>query len=508
MFAESHTVAFEGIEATSINVQVLVANGLPSFNLVGMPNKVISESKERIRSALKYIGYPLPNKRITVNLSPVDILKEGNHYDLPIAVAILKATQIIKNPINDYIFMGEISLNGDILATNGLIPASSYAKKLNIGIICSVQNNEEIIFTQNNKAITVPNLEELINVLNNENKKYLDINNHSAYNIKNDCNINIQSSIPLEDIKGNRLAKRALMISASGNHHMLMYGPPGTGKSMLAKSILSIMPKLTEQEICEINMIRSIIYGNTAKKYITCSSPFREPHTSSSKIALLGGCKHSQIGEITLAHNGILFLDELAEFPISLLDGLRQPLETKRILVSRADRKICYPANFLLISAMNPCKCGYFYSSKNRCKKYPTCGEEYTRKISGPLLDRIDIKIRTSSIDIFAKEDESDVSSDEIKEKVKKARDIQKSRFKNFDNINYNADISASAINDVIVIDKKSQDFMEKIYKKYELSVRQYHKILKLARTIADVEESNNVTQNHLKEAFIFSDKS
>ena len=383
-YAECYTVCLNGLETQEITVQAHISSGFPVFNIVGLADKAVAESKERIRSAINSIGFSLPAKRIIINLSPADLQKEGSHYDLPITIAIMAALQIFnKNELDKYIICGELSLDGTINSTTSILPAAISATKLNKGIICSKKNTHEALISGNKNVITAGDLKEIIDFLKGITQIFPAL--PKKFSI-------IKEDKDFFEVKGQKIAKRALEIAATGRHNILMIGPPGSGKSMLSERFTSILPDLTEKEILEILMIKSIT-GELRNSDLNIAYPYRNPHHSSSLVALVGGGKKVSPGEITLAHNGVLFLDELPEFKRDTIESLRQPIESKKILLSRANYKAEFPANFQLISAMNPCQCGYLQIEKKRCHKAPLCSTEYIRKISGPMFERIDIVI-------------------------------------------------------------------------------------------------------------------
>lgn len=494
MVSNINTATFLGLESLLIDVQVHFSSGLPSFKIVGLPDKAISESKERVRSALSSIGLSFPAKRITVNLSPADILKEGTHYDLPIALGLLAEMEIIpKEELINYLVLGELSLDGSIVAVNGILPASMYANEISKGVIIPRANYKEAKLSGIKNILAVSNLLEVIN-----NFKGSPINLEDE-----DASFNFEEpKYPdLKDIKGQEEAKRALEICASGGHNLLMIGPPGSGKSMLAQRLPGILPNLEAKEILEIMVINSIAGLLKEQEGGIFARPFRSPHHNCSMPALVGGGSKAKPGEITLAHRGVLFLDELAEFPSQVLDSLRQPLENKKVSVARVQSHITYPANFQLICAMNPCKCGYLGDSEKQCNKAPKCGKDYQSKISGPLLDRFDVFFEIPhlpTIEILnAKEGES---SNTIKQRVLKARQLQKQRFKNH-GIYTNSEMNNPLIEQFCKLEKETQIFLEKALDKLRLSMRGYNRVLKLARTIADIDGFEDIAKNHISEA-------
>ncbi len=425
MVAQINTITFQGIEAVEVNVQAHFSPGMPAFSRVGLPDKTIAESRERIRAALHSIGLMLPSQRIIVNLSPADLIKEGSHFDLPITIALLVNMGVLQSEeITDYIILGELALDVSIIGVNGVLPASIKANEKNLGIICPNSNGQEAVWSGNNNIIAASNIIQIIN--------HLKQRQIIAPPIANTSQLPINYNLDLKDIKGQDTAKRALEIAASGGHNMLMSGPPGAGKSMLAASMPTILPEMTAIEILECSMISSIA-GDIIDGKLKTTRPFRSPHHSCSMPAMVGGGANKRVmpGEISLAHNGVLFLDELPEFPRAVIDSLRQPIEEGKINISRANYHVTYPAKFQLIAAMNPCRCGFLSDAEKACNKAPRCGSDYQSKISGPFMDRIDIylEVNTSSINeiINCKEAESSAT---VINRVQNARNIQETRYK------------------------------------------------------------------------------
>lgn len=498
MIAYVNTIALQGIHAININVQVHIANGIPAFNIVGLPDKTVAESKERIRAALNSINLSLPPKRITVNLSPADLLKEGSHYDLAIAMGLLTVIGTIPaGSIDHYVVIGELALDGGIMPISGTLPTAIYAKKESKGLICPKGNGLEAIWAKEISILAAKSLTELISHFS-EHKHITPLIYNKEHNFINDRT----TTYDMKDVKGQTVAKRAIEIAAAGGHNILMVGPPGTGKSMLAKRFVDILPDLSDLEIMDVNIISSITKNFSG--ILNTRRPFREPHHSCSIAAMVGGGKTAKPGEITMAHNGVLFLDELPEFPRAVLDSLRQPLEDKNVTIARANAHVTYPANFQLIAAMNPCRCGYLGDAKRSCGRAPKCGVDYKNKISGPLLDRIDIHIEVPNINILAHNAQDKCESTEtIKNRVLTAREMQMQRYTNL-NFKSNAEISGSVLEEFTLPDAAGINLLEYVLKENYMSTRSYTRILKVARTIADLASSKQVKKNHVAEALTY----
>lgn len=486
------TVAFYGIDAVQIDVQVQMFNGIPGFNIVGLPNKSVAESKERIRACLASLGINFPSKRITVNLSPADVQKEGSHYDLPIALALLCAMGIIpQSEIDEYIAVGELALDGSIKPVSGVLPAAICAKSINHGLICPACSAKEALWAGQNQVLAAPDLMRLINHLNG--RQVLDIPELS------DAHFEYYGRECFSDIKGQVLPKRGMEIAAAGGHNILLSGPPGVGKSLLASRMNSLLPPLNSQESLEVTMIYSLINALPENGLIT-KRPYRAPHHSASLVALVGGGVKAQPGEISLAHRGVLFLDELPEFSRMALEALRQPLETGNVSIARANSHITYPARIQLIAAMNPCKCGFLGTHSKECRNAPTCGKEYMQRISGPLLDRFDLIINLESVSIadFQNDKIHFETSEEIRQRVIRARNIQEERYK-LDGIFTNAESTGTNLEKQM--DLKAKEFLFACVDKFEISARGFYKIMKTARTIADLAVSNSINEDHIAEA-------
>lgn len=497
MVAHINTIAFHGITPKNVDVQVHISSGMPAFSIVGLPDKAVGESKERIRSAMNSLGLSLPPSRITVNMAPADVTKEGSHYDLAIALGLMMEMRIVTaEDIAKFVVLGELSLDGSITSVAGVLPAAIHALSEGKGIICPKYNGSEAMWAGGEMEVLAPsNLLELINHF-----KGTQILPAPGLTTKFEDEVKYPD---LRDVRGQETAKRALEIAASGGHNILMIGPPGSGKSMLASRLPGITPEMNSKEMLDVSMINSIT-NNIEGGVIKRQRPFRDPHHSCSMAAMIGGGKKAVPGEITLAHNGVLFLDELPEFPRSVLDSLRQPLETGQVMVSRVNAHVTYPANFQLVAAMNPCRCGYLGDQSRSCNKAPRCAVDYQSKISGPLFDRIDIHIDVPQVtpQNLNKQPPKEGSA-EVLERVLKARYIQSERYKGT-KINKNAEADGDILHEVTRLDKSAQDVLDKAFEVMGLSMRGYNRVLRVARTIADMSEDKDVKKEHISEALSY----
>lgn len=392
MVARINTVAFQGVTVQPIDVQVQISNGLPAFTIVGLPDKTVAESKERVRSALHALGLSLPPKRLTVNLAPADVSKEGSHYDLPIALGLLAAMEVLpKEELEEYVVLGELSLDAGIRGVTGVLPAAMHAAGNDNRLICPESCGGEAVWAGDIDIVAPHNLLQLINHI-----KGTQIMARPQARLQEDGPVAVRD---MAQIRGQETAKRALEIAAAGGHNLLMTGPPGSGKSMLASCLPGILPPLSAQEALDVSMIHSLS-GTLPEGGLLKHRPFRDPHHSASLPALIGGGQKAKPGEISLAHHGVLFLDELPEFARATLESLRQPLESGQALVARVNHHVTYPARFQLVAAMNPCRCGYLGDTEMECTKAPRCGVDYQAKISGPLLDRFDIQVDVPPVSV------------------------------------------------------------------------------------------------------------
>ncbi len=496
MTARSYTVAFEGVEARLVEVQCAVTPGAPAFTLVGLPDKAVSEAKERVRASLQSLSIALPSKRITINLSPADLPKEGSHFDLPIAIALLAALDIIpREDVEGIVSLGELSLDGRLIAVAGALPAAMAAAVEDRTLVCPKACGAEAAWVGATTVLAAASLEEVLHHYTGR-----------APLIPAEAGEVTRTRDPRDfrEVKGQERAKRALEIAAAGRHHLFMVGTPGSGKSMLAARLPGILPPLSAPEALETSMIHSLA-GLLTEGGISRDRPFREPHHTASMAAIVGGGRGAKPGEISLAHNGVLFLDEFPEFPRTVLDTLRQPIETGTVMVARANAHIRYPCRFLLLAAANPCKCGYLSDPARACGRAPICGEDYLGRISGPLMDRFDLRVEVPPV-AFADLDlpSSGEASSAIAARVATARGRQSIRFKDAPDLRVNADLEGSNLEDFATPDAEGKALISRVAERMGLSARGYHRILRVARTIADLEGSATVRKPHIAEAISF----
>jgi len=493
MVAIAYTVAFEGVNARLVEVQCAVVAGLPAFTIVGLPDKAVSEARERVRAAITALGLALPAKRITINLSPADLPKEGSHFDLPIALALLASMNAIPaDEVARQVSLGELSLSGDLVPVLGALPSALAAAEADLGLICPETCGAEAAWVG---ACQVTAPRTLLAAMNHLNGKCILPGAEPG-------RIDEMSSVrDLADVKGQERAKRALEISAAGRHHYLMVGAPGSGKSMMARRLPGILPQLTPEEALETSMVHSVS-GLLQKGGISYERPFMSPHHTASMPAIVGGGRNAKPGEISLAHHGVLFMDEFPEFPRAVLETLRQPLETGDVVISRANAHVRYPCKFLLVAAANPCRCGHMADPDRACARVPACGEDYLGRISGPLMDRFDLRVEVPpvSLDDLSSDTATETSA-RVAERVERARQIQTERYQGLDNVRVNADVDGEALDEVATPDADGADLLTKVADRHRLSARGYHRILRVARTVADLEGSEQVRRHHIAEA-------
>jgi magnesium chelatase family protein len=493
MVARTYTVAFEGVEARIVEVQCAVSPGMPAFAVVGLPDKAVSEARDRVRAALTALAVALPSKRITINLSPADLPKEGSHFDLPIALALLAAIDILpRDEVEATVALGELSLDGQLVAVAGALPAAMAAAGEEKALLCPRASGPEAAWVGATPVFAAADLAEVMRHFTGQSPLPL----ARPGEVRRDT-----GHRDLRDVKGQERAKRALEIAAAGRHHLLMVGTPGSGKSMLAARMPGIMPPLTPAEALETSMIHSLS-GLIDEGGISRTRPFREPHHTASMAAIVGGGRGAKPGEISLAHNGVLFLDEFPEFPRAVLETLRQPIETGEVVVARANAHIRYPCRFLMIAAANPCKCGYLSEPARACGKAPLCGDDYLGRISGPLMDRIDLRVEVPPVAYTDLDlpDSGDTSAT-VAARVAAARDRQAARFADHPHLRVNADAEGRLLEEIAAPDGEGRTLLATVAERFGLSARGYHRVLRVARTIADLDGSTDVRKPHVAEA-------
>ncbi len=500
MIAKISSYALVGLEGKPIEVEVDVNNGLPAFDVVGLADTAVKESKERVRSALKNSGFSFPTRKITANLAPADLKKQGSILDLSLAIGVLKACGQLVCDTDGFVFLGELSLDGSLRRINGVLPILISALEQGFKkFILPFDNQVEASFVSGIEVIPCKNLKEVVNHLSG--LEVIEPIKYNEYLSKESKNL---YDSDLSFVKGQAVAKRALEVAVSGGHNLLFVGAPGTGKTMLAKCIPTIMPDMTSEEALETTKIHSVAGMLKDSDGIVYSRPFRSPHHTATIVAMAGGGKDVKPGEISLAHNGVLFLDEMPEYARSTLEALRQPLEDGVISVSRAVGKIDYPANFMLCGSMNPCPCGNYGSADKICTCSPTQIQKYKAKISGPLLDRIDIQVEVDSVKYAELSDNTlSESSATVRERVNRTRLIQKNRFAE-DGILTNSDMGERQIKKYCKLDKECEDILQSAYDTLHLSPRARSRIIKVARTIADMELFDNIRKEHILEAISY----
>ena len=494
--AHVYTVAFQGIEAREVDVQVRLAPSARSeFNIVGLGDKAVTESRERVRAALAAIGLALPYQRITVNLAPADLPKEGSHYDLPIALALLGVMGVLPaGELAGYTALGELSLDAQVAPVAGVLPAALAASAAQRGLVCPAASGPEAAWAGGTDIVATPSLIAFVNHM-----KGVQVLSPPTAKLAEDA----VHAPDLKDVKGQETAKRALEIAAAGGHNMLMVGPPGSGKSMLAARLPGLLPPLDATEALELSMVQSLA-GELRDGAISRRRPFRSPHHSASMAALVGGGLRVKPGEVSLAPLGVLFLDELPEFQRPVLDSLRQPIETGEAIVARANAHVRFPARFQLVAAMNPCRCGYLSEPGRACGRAPKCGVDYQARISGPLLDRIDVHVEVAAVTAqdLALPPPAEGSA-VVAERVARARDIQRARFEGL-NIRTNAEAEGALLDRIAEPDTAGAKLLVEAADRMRLTARGYHRVLRVARTIADLSGQDRVARVHVAEALSY----
>jgi magnesium chelatase family protein len=511
MVARVATVAFQGVEVVEVDVQVQLASGLPAFLVVGLPDKAVAESRERVKAALESIGLALPPKRVVVNLAPADLAKEGSHFDLPIALGLLAALDVLpREDIAAFIALGELSLDGRIAAVPGVLPAALHASATGRGLICPAAQGGEAAWAGEIGILAPDNLISLINHLKGS----------QILTPPTPALAQAALGLPdLKDIKGQETAKRCLELAAAGGHNLLMSGPPGAGKSMLAQRLPSLLPPLTPAEALEVTMIHSVA-GQLEGGRLLRHRPFRDPHHSASLPALVGGGQRAKPGEVSLAHLGVLFLDELPEFSRQTLEALRQPLESGRVAIARANAHVSYPARVQLVAAMNPCRCGHLDDPQLACRRAPFCALDYQAKLSGPLLDRIDLHVEVPSVpvaDLAFTGDPSAARRDDsatVAARVLAARARQQARYAALNQAaegttsdpppRCNAEVNGGLLEEIARPDPDGQQLLTQAAERFKLTARGYHRVLRVARTLADLAEKDGIGRLEIAEALSY----
>ncbi|PWJ16158.1 YifB family Mg chelatase-like AAA ATPase [Jannaschia seohaensis] len=496
MLARTTTVAFEGLEARPVEVQCAVSPGVPGFAIVGLPDKAVSEARDRIRTALSELSIALPSKKVTINLSPADLPKEGAHFDLPIALSLLAALEIVPpGAVAGAVSIGEMSLDGTLVPVAGALPAAMAAGAQGATLFCPEACGPEAAWVDATPVHAAPSLKALIDHLIGVAPLDPAVRGRVPDAAAPDC---------LRDVRGQERAKRALEIAAAGRHHLFLVGPPGAGKSMLAARLPGLLPPLTAMESLESSMIHSLA-GTLEAGGILTRRPFQEPHHTASVPAIVGGGKRAGPGQISLAHNGVLFMDEFPEFPRAVLETLRQPIETGEVVIARASAHVRYPCRFLLVAAANPCRCGMLFDPNAACTRAPGCGEEYMSRVSGPLMDRFDLRLEVPAVEVadLALPPTGDNSAT-VAKRVAAARQIQADRYADSPRITVNADLSGDALTEAARPDAEGAELLTRAATRFGLTARGYHRVLKVARTIADLAGEPDIRRPHIAEALSY----